>query len=267
MSADGSIEVAVRAEGTDEAAAELADADADGVPGGGGDGDGGDGGLAQSIRGGIIGGLVSQVLGPLLNVLSPMLNILSAFLAPVAALLLRLFAPVLRFFLRLLPAWIAFVNDVPGLVSDAIDFIQSLPGRIWDFMSSLPRLIWQKFKNGINWLTDDLPQLIWEKFKDGIDWLTDDLPSQIATKLGEKITSVVPNVVPTGEDGGGGLPILGGPIAPVDSLGPIFDAINNIDSGGGPLDGNLGIYLRLDDAGIGELFRIVERETSVDNSP
>jgi len=225
--------------------------------------------LRQAIRGGIIGGILSQALGPLLDILSPMLQVLQAFLAPVAAMLLRLFAPVLRFFLRLLPAWIGFVNDVPDLVRDAIAFIRSLPGRIWDFLSSLPRQIWQEISAGASWLADGAANIatgVWGKFRDGIDWLTGDLPSMIASKLAEKITGVVPNIRPTGGGGGlGSLPILGNPLSPT---GALFDALETAGgNGGGGFDGNLGVDLRLDDRGFGELFKIGQRDLDVDLSP
>lgn len=149
MSADGEIEVAVRAEGTDDAAAQLAEADADGaggaLPTGG---RGGEGGLRTAIAGGIVGGLVSQLLGPLLDILDPILKLFQAFVAPVGALLLRLLQPVLRFFVRLLPQWIAWLSSAEEWLSGVVSWL----GRLWsgfrDWITALPGRIWSAIKQG-----------------------------------------------------------------------------------------------------------------------
>jgi hypothetical protein len=155
--ADGEVEVAVRAEGVDEAAAEMG-GDGDGDGGGGGRGRGGDG-LATAIKGGIVGGLISSALEPLLEVLDPFLQILQAFVAPLAVVLLRLFTPVLRLLIGLLPAYLdkfdefetgigavlaalfplaAFLPSIVNFVSKLPDKLDALPGKIKDFVMDLP---------------------------------------------------------------------------------------------------------------------------------
>lgn len=192
MSADGEIEIAVNAEGVDDAAAELADGEGTpSVAAGGGDGEGG-GGLSTAVQGGIVGGLLSQALGPLLDVLSPILKVLQAALAPLATMLLRLLSPVLRWLIQLLPGWMQFIDDLPEYVQQAIDWIQGLPGAIWDYVSGLPGDIWAEFAG--------LPGEIFGAFKGGINWLTD-LPGRLATALqglGVEILEGAENAIDTG---------------------------------------------------------------------
>lgn len=209
MSADGEINVAVKAEGVDEAAAEIGNGGA-GAPTGGGEG-----GLGTAIRGGVVGGVLSQALGPLLDVLDPILKLMQAFLAPVGALLLRLLQPVLRLFLQLLPGWLSFISSIPGLVGDAVEFIQSLPGRIWNFVSSLPADIWAEISSGASWLTRSIQSIgmdigtgIWRIFKNGADWLIN-LPSKLASALkglGVRIIGGAADLINESADDG----ILGG---------------------------------------------------------
>lgn len=156
--ADGEVEVAVRAEGVDEAAAEMGgDGDGGGAAGGG---RGGDGGLSTAIRGGIVGGLLSSALDPLLEVLDPFLQILQAFVAPLAVLLLRLFSPVLRLLIGLLPAYLDKFEEFETIIGSVlvalfplaaflpsiVDFVSSLPGKldtlkreVTNAITSLPR--------------------------------------------------------------------------------------------------------------------------------
>lgn len=181
--ADGEIEIAVRAEGVDDAAAELGEADGDGR-GGPPRGDGGGDGLRQAFRGGLIGGLLSQAIGPLLDTLDPILKILQAFLAPLATLLLRLLSPVLRFLIQLLPAWMWFIDNLPGLIQGVIDWVMALPGRVWDFMADLPGMIWTAIEAGAGWIADGavaIGEQVWEYTEQGFEmlvgWLEDILNS------------------------------------------------------------------------------------------
>jgi hypothetical protein len=160
MSADGEIDIAVRAEGAEDAAAELSGG------GGAGGGGGGEGGLRQSIRGGIIGGLLSQLLGPLLDLLTPMLKILQAALAPLAALLLRLLSPVLRWLIQLLPTWMKFMDIAMKGVPKLQELLSNLPGMVWSFLSSLPDLIWKNIKSGASWFANGaaaIGKAVWDK--------------------------------------------------------------------------------------------------------
>lgn len=170
MSADGEIEVQVTAEGTDDAAEELADGDGGGVPGGGGGGGGdGDGLMARLGSIGRILGVIAALLaslGPLLKFIEGVFNVLSAFLAPIALIIVRLLSPFLRFFIRLLPAWFDFITTVMPLVEmltnildvglqnlasliltlrqaqlNAVSKLDSLPSDIWSFINRLPQMI------------------------------------------------------------------------------------------------------------------------------
>lgn len=154
MSADGEIDIAVRAEGTDEAAAELSDTDGGLGGGGGGDDDGGEGGLGQALSGGIFGGLIAQLLGPILDVLNPILDILKAFLAPVAVVLLRALAPVLREFLKLLPGWSDFVSNGLDRLDDVVQIIRNLPGMITAFLRDPLGTLQTGFRTAIEWLSN-----------------------------------------------------------------------------------------------------------------
>ena len=85
---------------------------------------GGGEGLTQSIRGGIVGGLLAAGLGSILDILSPILDILNAFLAPVAAIILRALQPVLAILLnRVLPAFLSFITEFDDEIVAAIQFL------------------------------------------------------------------------------------------------------------------------------------------------
>lgn len=192
MSADGEVSVAVTAEGTEDAAAELSDADpSGGAAAGGGGGMGGGGGLKQSLKGGLIGGLLSQLLGPLLDVLSPILGILRAFLAPLAVFLLRLFQPVLRLLIGLLPAWMSFIDTAMQGLPKLIAMITSLPGDIWNFVSSLPGMIWDAISSGASWLANGavaIGSAVWSALSSGASWLATGA-SSIGTAVWDTIKS------------------------------------------------------------------------------
>jgi AcrR family transcriptional regulator len=220
MSADGEITVAVRAEGTDEAAAELTDSGGGGGGGGGGDGEGG--GLSQATRGGFIGGLLSEALGPVLDVLTPILNILSAFLAPLAALLLRLFAPVLRFLVRLLPQFISFVNDLPDIVASLPEligqFLADLPAMIWEFIQQLPRLIWNAFTTALSWAAD-IGKAIADAIFAGAAWLKNGIVS-IAQTIAEELAGLGVRILDDLTEGPIGDFVLGPPSDPAPLVEP-----------------------------------------------
>lgn len=235
--ADGEIEVAVRAEGVDDAAADMG---GDGEGGGtAGAGDGDSGGLRTAIRGGIIGGLISTLLGPLLEVLEPITKILQAFVAPVAVLLLRILAPVLRFFLRLLPVYLDKFENFENLISKVLIALNPLfiflPS-IVNFVSKLPGKL------------DTLRQNLGEKLRN--------LPGKIRSKLEtirEKIVEAVQNLPSKikaalfggGQDGGiseqgfgdgaGGEPTTAEQISEETGLPEPVSRIINISGGLAPL--------------------------------
>jgi len=117
--ADGEINVAVQAEGVDDAAGELG---GDGGGGGGGDaagGLGGGGGGGGGKKGlGSLGKILTKIaallvfLGPILDVLGTVTKVLTAFVAPLAVMLLRLLSPVMKILIKALPAWLNFMEDV-----------------------------------------------------------------------------------------------------------------------------------------------------------
>lgn len=183
----GEVTVAVRAEGADEAAAELAEGASPDVSAGDGDGEetevssgGGIGDMLGRLGGigkllGIVVALISA-LGPLVKLIEGVFDILSAFLAPLAMMLIRLFQPVLRLMIQLLPAWFAFMDFVDDLLSMAIEFLSSLPGRIWSFMRDLPGMIWSAISDGASWLADGAESIgsaVWSAIKDGASWIAE----------------------------------------------------------------------------------------------
>jgi len=190
MSADGEIEVAVRAEGTEDAAEQLASSDGGGpgvaMGGGGGDGDGG-GGLRQSLRGGIIGGLIGAGLGPLLDVLNPILDILKAFLAPVAVLLLRALSPVLRELIKLLPGWFEFVSNAGGYLQTAVEWIKRLPQAISAFIKDPIGSIQNWLMQAVRWLSERFKlDTLLSKLRTGLDRLLEQLGG-LSTAIAEGI--------------------------------------------------------------------------------
>jgi len=111
------VEIAVQAEGVEDAVGEVPPGEEAGMVGGG-DGAGGGGGFGGGKLGKILG-----VIGSLLafgedifKVVGVVSSVLRAFLAPVAVLLLRLLAPTLRALLSVLPIWF----DIMEVVSDVV---------------------------------------------------------------------------------------------------------------------------------------------------
>jgi hypothetical protein len=246
---DREVEVSVQAEGVDDAAGELGGETAAGggvgvgVPG---DGGGRGGGLKGALAGGIIGGLLSQ-LKSVTNILEPILAVLNAFLAPISLVVMRLLQPVLRQFIKLLPAWLNFVNNYPpdtigSLLGAYIDYataiwgqifsalgtatsaIVQLPSKIGDLASMVPT--WGEIQGGLRSLRERLVQEITS------------LPSSIGAAVGNKLPGL-PSIGGRGDRGGGGL---------FDGLLSRFDGD---DSGGGGdgdgpivnLEGGLGTFV------------------------
>ena len=190
MSANGEIEIAVTAEGADQAAQDLADGGdgGDGPPlgGGGGGGDGGGGGLRGNLKAGAIAGVLMSLLGPLLDVLNPIMKILQAFLAPLATFLMRLFQPVLQVLLtKVLPMWLSFMRIANRGIPNLISLLTSVPGRIWDFVSALPGQIWSAIKGGASWLANGavaIGSAVWDAVSAGAAWIANG-----ATAIGKAV--------------------------------------------------------------------------------
>lgn len=180
MSADGEITVAVKAEGVDDAAAEVSDADGDGggsiAQAAGGGGDGGGGGLRGGLkRGGLIGGLAALV-GPLLDVLEPVLAVLKAFLAPIQLAMLRIVTPALRKLLKVLPVWFRLVDQIEQLRNNVIDGLSNLLQAYVQFLTGLPGRIWRAFKAGASWLVNGATAIggaVWSAIKSGASWIVE----------------------------------------------------------------------------------------------
>lgn len=208
MSADGEVQVQVKAEGVDEASEELA-GEGGGVGGAEG-GEEGPGGLRGSLRAGLLAGLLAAVSGPLLDVVSALLDVLNAFLAPVAALLLRLAQPLFRVLLtELLPKWIAWLDiseQALGRIRTVLEAISAVfsGGALSSLESELAMAIYeaaagvaenvmslrQRLGDGVTSLLTtitSLPGRIWNAFTE--------LPSLI----GEALASRLPNVDSVGD--------------------------------------------------------------------
>jgi len=188
MSANGEIEIAVTAEGADQAAQELA---GDGEEGGGpplGGGDDGGGGLRGNLKAGAIAGVLLSLLGPLLDVLNPIMKVLQAFLAPLATFLMRLLQPVLRVLLtKVLPAWLSFIRIANRGIPQLVSLLTSVPGRIWDFVSALPGQIWGAFAAGATWLANGASAIgssVWSAISTGATWFANG-----ATTIGSAVWS------------------------------------------------------------------------------
>jgi hypothetical protein len=295
MSADGEIEVAVMAEGADDAAADVAEgsqAQAGGPGGGGGDG------LAQSLRGGIIGGLIASAFGPVLEVLDPMLEILEAFVAPVMAFLLRLLQPALRFLIELLPLWIGFidfVNDNIGKIRAGIlmatgllgwlliiagnlgiveEVLRGKLGDIATFVAELPGKIWDALSGGAAWLASSASDLaetfgsaIWDAFSslpndivtaltESVSWLTDSMGG-IATTIGAGVWAFMLDLPA----------MIGRELA--QRVPDIFNPLGGDDSGDGGVVEQAGEFIEGStqiniSGGLDQFIERVERESGVD---
>ena len=111
------VEIAVQAEGVEDAVGEVppgeaAGGEAAGPMGGGGGAGGGKLGKLLGILAAVLA--FSEDIFKIVGVVS---SILRAFLAPVAVLLLRLLSPVLREMIKVLPKWFQMANDINELVS------------------------------------------------------------------------------------------------------------------------------------------------------
>lgn len=181
MSANGDIEIAVTAEGADDAAAELAEGgEAEGGGMAAAAGGGGGGGLRGNLRAGAIAGALLSVIGPLLDILNPIMKILQAFLAPLSIMLMRLLSPVLRVLIRLLPAWFAFMEWVNDGIAGILSWFEELGANTREFintlatgLSNLPGQIWTAIKSGASWLTNGafaIGEAVWTMIASGASW-------------------------------------------------------------------------------------------------
>ena len=147
--ADNEVEVAVRAEGVEDATGEF---DGDAAAAGG---DGGGAGMGQltSDTGRILKvlGVIAAVIAifeDVLDLVSVVANILRAFVAPLAVILMRLFQPVLRILVQLLPAWMDFIDSNKGMIGEflagLVPWVMWLPAvvdrlrDVWDTLKGVP---------------------------------------------------------------------------------------------------------------------------------
>lgn len=126
MSANGEIEIAVKAEGVEDAAGEFDQGGEGGGPPAGGGGQSGEALQSTASSTGRMAGLLGTivallaVLEPILKVLGVVSNVLQAFVAPLAMVLMRLLQPALRWLLQLLPGWINWIEENEGKIDAAI---------------------------------------------------------------------------------------------------------------------------------------------------
>jgi hypothetical protein len=222
MSADGNINIAVKAEGTDEAADALGERELAAAPDApGGDGEtglgGGKGSMGKLL--GLVGALVG-ILGPLLPFIEGILSVLTAFLAPIGLVIIRLLMPVLRFLLKNLPAWTSLferVRDNMDIVGAAILLATGLLGGIVLLLLNLDRImaaarsvlddvnkrlnglpaeIWSKIRSGASWLTSgaaNIGKAVWRKIEAGASWLTNGA-ANIATQIWDATTRTLGDI-------------------------------------------------------------------------
>jgi len=116
------VEIAVQAEGVEDAVGEVPPGEA---PAGGEEGGLAGGGGGRGL--GKILGVLAAVLTfaeDILKVVGVVSSVLRAFLAPVAVLLLRLLQPFLRAMIGVLPVWF----DIVGFISDVAEKVNPLLG-------------------------------------------------------------------------------------------------------------------------------------------
>lgn len=254
MSANGEVEVAVRAEGVDDATGEFDPSAADG-----GDGGGDQTNIAQTatntgkmVKTLAILGAILSVFNDLLQIVGIISSIARAFIAPLAVMLLRLFQPVLGLLFQILPAWLSFIDEnegafkmilyalapilfgielLVGTLTGVYNFLKSLPGKIKQFIADVE----QSVDDAVDYL-QSLPGDIWEKFKQ--------LPGMIA----DNIESQLPDLGALGA-GAGSQPLLAG-------LSRLLSFGDDSDSGQGApnisIEGGLGAFISqiTDDTGI-----------------
>lgn len=164
------VEIAVEAEGVEDAVGEVPEGEASDVDAGGGDGDGG------RFGGGKLGKVLSVLaviaaalldVGKVIGVIS---SVLRAFLAPLAVLFLRLFAPVLRLLLSMLPMWLSLFENInsklegfPGLIPFLAVMFFKLIAKLKDLASG----VWADIKQKIA----DLPRLLGEEIAQRVPFL------------------------------------------------------------------------------------------------
>lgn len=185
--ADGEINVAVNAEGVEDAAGEMDGSLAEGEGGGNTGQIASNTGKMARLMGAIVGLLAFGE--DILNVLGVVSSIMRAFVAPLAALFLRSMQPILRLLLSLLPGWISWIDSNEGVLTSLLrvtslaallvgfwnrygpyiqrgaeiveglpttvdnglqniaDGVASLPSRIWQFVSRLPDMIGRQLRD------------------------------------------------------------------------------------------------------------------------
>jgi len=168
------VEIAVQAEGVEDAVGEVPPGEAPaggeegGLVGGGGGGGAGGGKLGKIL------GILATVLvaaEDIFKVVGVVSSILRAFLAPVAVLLLRLLQPTMRMLLSALPLW----YDVVGFISDVAEKVNPLFG-ILGFLGTLVGSL----------AGEPLSELLSgfkEKMSDALAGLAEDIGGAVANKI------------------------------------------------------------------------------------
>lgn len=176
---DGEINVAVKAEGVDEAAADMGGDGGDGGDGGGGLG----GGIGKKL--GTVGKLLGVIVGLLaaipgiFDMIGAVFKVLQAFLAPLSVMLMRILQPVLRWFIRLLPRWFDFMSKVDDLLQSVISVLQMDLSEVlqkgWDLLNeTLENIIGATLSDIVSGIAD-IPGDLWTEMKRLPDLIADAL--------------------------------------------------------------------------------------------
>jgi len=162
------VEIAVQAEGVEDAVGEVPPGEETGM------GDGADGG-GDGRGGGRLGrllGVIATLLAfteDIAKVIGVVSSVLRAFLAPVAVLLLRLLAPFIRTALQFLPAYLSLFENLnsklegfPGL----IPFLAIMFFKVVAKIQSMADGVLDDIKNSIGSLANDIAKAIDNKIRD-----------------------------------------------------------------------------------------------------
>ncbi|MFW5896340.1 MAG: hypothetical protein ACOCUA_03045, partial [archaeon] len=134
-------------------------------------------GVQGSLKGGLIAGALTLLVGSLpgmLEFLDGIYKILQAFLAPVSLMLMRILMPFLRMAIQILPIWYDIWNTLLGYQSTFNEFIWNM-ATIAAALFSLPIVLWDTITSDAGWLSNgasNIGSAIWNKISSGASWFT-----------------------------------------------------------------------------------------------
>ena len=164
------VEIAVQAEGVEDAVGEVppGEAPAGGEEGGLAGGGGGGRGLGKVLA--VIGTLL-VFLEDIAKVVGVVSSVLRAFLAPVAVLLLRLLSPFLRAMISVLPVWFDIVDFI-GDVAEKVDPLFGIFGLLGFLAGALAGASLSDLLSGFK-----------EKMQAALSGLAQDIGGAVANKI------------------------------------------------------------------------------------